>query len=186
MRLMEKIFISILVFIFASSILTSYLSAQQTTQPRHFLAQEITDLLSLLRDFQALDKDKTLSITKKQAEKLIPILQDLGKKNLLPAKDAEKYIEKIENVLTDDQLTFLDKLALEREKEREERLKEFQQRMQSGNTSNLQQQNPQRQVEKEMRDLINAWQNGKYLNPFYYVPSWKKLLNDLINTLKKK
>jgi len=58
--------------------------------------------------------------------------------------------------------------------------------MQSGNTSNLQQQNPQRQVEKEMRDLINAWQNGKYLNPFYYVPSWKKLLNDLINTLKKK
>jgi hypothetical protein len=187
MRLMEKIFIFILVFIFASSILTSYLSAQQTTQPRHFLAQEITDLSSLLRDFQSLEKDKKLAITKKQAEKLIPILQDLGKKNLLPAKDAEKYIEKIENVLTDAQLTFLDKLALEREKEREERLKELQQSMQSGNIpSTQQQQNPQRQIEKEMQQVIDGWQNGKYLNPFYYVPSWKKLLNDLINTLKKR
>ncbi|MGB9682792.1 MAG: hypothetical protein ACP5RW_07100 [bacterium] len=187
MKLTNKPFISILVVIFTSSILISNLLAQQVPQMRHFLAQEITDLSALLRDLQTLEKDKKLTITKKQAEKLIPILQEIGKKNLLPANDAEKYIERIENVLTDDQLTFLDKLAIEREKEREERIKEFQQRMQSGNIPNIQQQqNPQRQIEKEMRDVINAWQNGNYLNPFYYVPSWKKLINSLIDIIKKK
>jgi hypothetical protein len=182
-RINRVLAIFILIVIFASSIEVFNVLAQEAVQRKNLLAPEIMELSSLLRDLQSIEKDKKLAITKKQSEKLIPILQDLGKKNLLPAKEAEKFIEKIEGVLTDAQITFLDRLTLEREKEREERLKE----MQSGNRSNTQQQqNPQRQIEKEMQQVIDAWQNGKSLSPFYYVPSWKKLLNELINILKKK
>lgn len=168
--------------------------AQQTTpsQRPRFFSEEFLDLQRILRDLPELEKDKKLALTKDQAKKLIEVLQDLIKRDTLPPKDAEKFVERIEKILNNSQLTYLDKLEIERQKRLEEQRRKWQEAQAQGRTSSQNfprpqnQQQGQRQVDPEMTKVIEAWQKGKYLNPYYHVPSWKKILNDLISQLKKK
>ncbi|MCX7845286.1 MAG: hypothetical protein N2312_01600 [Dictyoglomaceae bacterium] len=186
-------------------ILFSITLAQQQVLPqqrRVFMSEEVQYLIRLLRDLTQLDKDKKTVITKAQAQKLISILQELGKVNLLPKKDADKFIERIEGVLTDAQITYLDKMEIERQK----RLQEMRQRIQQGTRQETQrgqqppqmpsQQPPQwrgrqgqeisEKERQQFQKFMEAWSKGQPLNPFYHLDIYKKMLNDLIESLKKK
>ncbi|WP_027483323.1 hypothetical protein [Deinococcus pimensis] len=85
--------------------------------------QPVLDLgttVSLLAD---VDKDKKTTLTKAQAAKLLPILQDLAKRADLKPADAQKILSNIEDgILTDAQLTKVDDLVLAREEARRERM----------------------------------------------------------------
>lgn len=180
-----------LTFLFSLSIAQTQ---SQIPQRRNIMSQEVQYLIRLLRDLRELDKDKKIAITKSQAQKLIPILQNLGKVQQLPKKEAEKFINQIEGVLSDAQLTYLDKLQIERQK----RMEELRQRMSQQRQTNQQnqftqqwrnQQTPQNISEKERQEFqkfMEAWSKGQPLNPFYYLSIYKKQLNDLIDYLKKK
>lgn len=180
-----------LTFLFSLSIAQTQ---SQIPQRRNIMSQEVQYLIRLLRDLRELDKDKKVAITKSQAQKLIPILQNLGKVQQLPKKEAEKFINQIEGVLSDAQLTYLDKLQIERQK----RMEELRQRMSQQRQTNQQnqftqqwrnQQTPQNISEKERQEFqkfMEAWSKGQPLNPFYYLSIYKKQLNDLIDYLKKK
>lgn len=166
----------------------------QTPQRRNVMSQEVQYLIRLVRDLKEIDKDKKIAINRTQAQKLIPILQNLGKVQQLPKKEAEKFISQIEGVLSDAQLTYLDKLQIERQK----RMEELRQRISQQNQTNQQnqfapqwrnQQGPQSISEKERQEFqkfMEAWSKGQPLNPFYYLTIYKKQLNDLIDYLKKK
>ncbi|MEN3012546.1 MAG: hypothetical protein ABDH34_06680 [Dictyoglomus thermophilum] len=182
-------------FIFILLLLISIVGAQTQSQPqrRAFMSQEVQYLTRLIRDLRELDKDKKVAITKSQAQKLIPILQELGKVSELPKKEADKFINRIEGVLTDAQLTYLDKLQIERQK----RLEEMRQRTSQQQSSAQQPQfNPQwrnqqnfqisEKERQEFQKFMDAWSKGKPLNPFYHLSIYKKQLNDLIDYLKKK
>ncbi len=177
-------------------ILLSVNFAQQqapTQQRRVFMSEEVQYLIRLLRDIPQLDKDKKTVITKAQAQKLIPILQELGKVNLLPKKDAEKFIQRIEGVLTDAQITFLDKLEIERQKRLQEMRERIRQRTQQGQQPSQQPQwrreqgpNISEKEREQFQKFMEAWSKGQPLNPFYHLDIYKKMLNDLISSLKKK
>lgn len=189
-------FIAFILIILFSSI--SFAQQQVPNQQRRvFMSEEVQYLIRLLRDLPQLDKDKKTTITKAQAQKLISILQELGKVSLLPKKDAEKFIERIEGVLNNDQITYLDKLEIERQK----RLQELRQRIQQGTQQRPQTgQQPQQQPQwrgqqgqnisekerQQFQKFMEAWSKGQPLNPFYHLDMYKKMLNDLINSLKKK
>jgi len=160
---------------------------QETQQRRPFGNRELQQLLRLIQDLNELEKDKKLALTRDQAKKLIPILQDLMKKESLPSKEAEKFIDKIEGILTDAQITFLDKLQIERQ-ERLRQLRQLrqQQQGQSQGGQAFQQNRPPRQMDKDMEKVIQGWMQGKPLNPYYYVKSFKDRLNEFIERLKKK
>jgi len=193
---MKRFLFFLLLFVFSLTIIMAQTTQQQPQ--RRFLSEEVQYLVRLIRDLPQLDKDKKLAITKDQAKKLIPILEELGKRQILSPKDAQNYSDKIEKILTDPQLTYLDKLQIERQKRLEELRRQWQSQNQQTQQNQQRQnfpQNPQGsqrnpQISEEerqaMTNLINSWQKGKYLNPFFYLPSWKKTLNDLINILKKK
>lgn len=185
----------ILAFVFIILFLGSVVNAQTQSQTpgRGFMSQEVQYLTRLIRDLRELDKDKKVAITKDQAKKLIPILQELGKVSELPKKEGEKFISRIEGTLTDAQLTYLDKLQIERQK----RIEEIRQKMSQQQSSSQQPQfNPQlrnqqnfQMSEKERQEFqkfMDAWSKGKPLNPFYHLSIYKKQLNDLIDYLKKK
>ncbi|MGC8970688.1 MAG: hypothetical protein ACP5K2_00630 [bacterium] len=166
-------------------LLSSIVYAQQQGVPsRRFANPELQQLLRLIQDLNELEKDKKLALTKDQARKLIPILQDLMRKESLPSKEAEKFIDKIEGILTDAQITFLDKLQIERQ----ERLRQLKQQQQSqGQQGQIPPRNiPPRNVDKDMEKVIQGWMQGKPLNPYYYVKSFKDRLNEFIERLKKK
>jgi Ni/Co efflux regulator RcnB len=185
----------IIALILLGILLISFAYSQTQTQPqrRNFMSQEVQYLMRLVRDLRELDKDKKVSITKNQAQKLIPILQELLKTSMLPKKDADKFISRIEGVLTDEQLTYLDKLQIERQKRFEEMRQKMQQNPQGSQTGqrqiNPQWRGPQNISEKERQEFqkfMEAWSKGQPLNPFYHVTMYKKQLNDLIDYLKKK
>lgn len=166
-------------------ILSSVVYAQQQEGPRRgFGNPELQQLLRLIQDLNELEKDKNLALNKDQAKKLIPILQDLMKKESLPSKEAEKFIDKIESILTDTQITFLDKLQIERQ----ERFRQLRQQQQSqGQQGQMPIQNrPPRNIDKDMEKVIQGWMQGKPLNPYYYVKAFKDRLNEFIERLKKK
>ena len=169
--------------------------AQQTNLPQRqrIFSEEFRDLQRILRDLPELEKDKKLALTKDQAKKLIEVLQDLIKRNTLPPKEAEKFVERIEKILNSAQLTYLDKLEIERQKKWEELRKQWQQQVQTGQFpqrpqggQGIPQEQGQRQIDPEMQKVITAWQKGNYLNPYYYVPSFKKSITDFIEKLRKK
>uniref|UniRef100_A0A7C3RKQ2 Uncharacterized protein n=1 Tax=Dictyoglomus thermophilum TaxID=14 RepID=A0A7C3RKQ2_DICTH len=170
-----------------------YPQTQTQQQRRNFMSQEVQYLIRLIRDLRELDKDKKVAITKNQAQKLIPILQELLKTNMLPKKEADKFISRIETVLTDEQITYLDKLQIERQKRFEEIRQKLQQNPQGSQISqgqvNPQWRGPQNVSEKERQEFqkfMEAWSKGQPLNPFYHVTMYKKQLNDLIDYLRKK
>lgn len=173
-----------LVFIFLI-LLNSLSYAQQTQQQRRpFANRELNQLMRLIQDLNELEKNKKTAITKDQAKKLIPILQDIMKKESLPSKEAEKFITKIEDILTDEQITFLDKLEIERQ-ERMRQLRQQWEQQQGQNTQRVQPP-PNRQIDKDMEKVMQGWMQGKPLNPYYYVKSFKDRLNEFIERLKKK
>lgn len=184
--MLKNLKIIALIFIFLVS-LTSLLYAQQVQQQqRRPFNRELNELMRLIQDLNELEKDKKVSITKDQAKKLIPILQDIMKRNTLPPKEAEKFIIKIENVLTDAQITFLDKLQIERQ-ERMRQLRQQWEQQQAQGGQNVRPQNPpNRQIDKDMEKVFQAWMQGKPLNPYYHVKSFKDRLNEFIERLKKK
>jgi len=168
----------------------------QTPQRRSFMSEEVQYLTRLIRDIRELDKDKKVAITKAQAQKLIPILQELAKTNSLPKKEADKFINRIEGVLTDAQIIYLDKLQIERQKKMEEMNKnrtQGQNRIQGQNQTQSNQQwrnqQPSNISQKEMAEFqkfMEEWSKGKPLNPFFHLNMYKKQLTDLIEYLKKK
>jgi len=166
-------------------ILSSIVYAQQQEGPRRgFGNPELQQLLRLIQDLNELEKDKKLALNKDQAKKLIPILQDLMKKESLPSKEAEKFIDKIESILTDAQITFLDKLQIERQERFRQLRQQQQSQRQQGQTPI--QNRPPRNIDKDMEKVIQGWMQGKPLNPYYYVKAFKDRLNEFIERLKKK
>ncbi|MCX7795111.1 MAG: hypothetical protein N2380_01105 [bacterium] len=160
---------------------------QQEGPPRRIFGdnKELQYLLRLIQDLNELEKDKKLALSKDQAKKLIPVLQDLMKKESLPSKEAEKFIDKIEGILTDAQLTFIDKIQIERQ-ERFKQLRQQQQQNQSQGGQGFPQNRPPREIDKDMEKVIQGWMQGKPLNPYYYVKSFKDRLNQFIERLRKK
>lgn len=185
---MKRILKLIGILLLVSLSLTPVLYAQQQEgQPRRPFGsnRELQYLLRLIQDLNELEKDKKLALTKDQAKKLIPVLQDLMKKESLPSKEAKIFIDKIEGILTDPQLTFIDKLQLERQ-ERFRQLMQQQQQNQSQGGPRFPQNRPPREIDKDMEKVIQGWMQGKPLNPYYYVKSFKDRLNQFIEKLKKK
>lgn len=184
MKISRDLRLTIILFILLM-FLSSLLYAQQVDQRRRPFNRELNQLMRLIQDLNELEKDKKISITKDQAKKLIPILQDIMRRDTLPPKEAERFITKIEDVLTDAQITFLDKLQLERQ-ERMQKLRQ-QWEQQGQGSQNIRPQNPpNRQIDKDMEKVFQAWMQGKPLNPYYHVKSFKDRLNEFIEKLKKK
>lgn len=179
-------FVSVALLFILCLVSISY-AQQQEGSPRRIFGgnPELQYLLRLIQDLNELEKDKKLALTKDQAKKLIPILQDLMKKESLPSKEAEKFIDKIEGILTNAQLTFLDKLQLERQ-ERFRQLRQQQQQSQSQGGQGFPQNRPPREIDKDMEKVIQGWMQGKPLNPYYHVKAFKDRLNEFIERLKKK
>lgn len=174
------------IFLLVTLFITSISYSQQEGPPRRAFGSnpELQYLLRLIQDLNELEKDKKLALTKDQAKKLIPVLQDLMKKESLPSKEAQKFIDKIEGILTDAQLTFIDKLQIERQ----ERIRQLRQQQQQNQSQGGQppQNRPPREIDKDMQKVIQGWMQGKPLNPYYYVKSFKDRLNQFIERLKKK
>ncbi|GEM44535.1 hypothetical protein [Deinococcus cellulosilyticus] len=76
--------------------------------------QPVLDLSRTLRMLPELHKQKGLTITKTQASKLIPIIKDIQTRKSLKPQDADALLGKIEDVLTDPQLTWIDKQQIRR------------------------------------------------------------------------
>lgn len=182
LRSLRFVSLVLILLIFSGSLLY----AQQTQEQRRPLNRELNELMRLIQDLNELEKDKKTAITKDQAKKLILILQDIMKKDTLPPKEAEKFITKIEDVLNDTQITFLDKLQIERQ-ERMRQLRQQWEQQQAQGGQNVRPQNPpNRQIDKDMEKVFQAWMQGKPLNPYYHVKSFKDRLNEFIERLKKK
>ncbi|MGC9001750.1 MAG: hypothetical protein ACP5J9_02085 [Dictyoglomus sp.] len=192
MRRIKAVLGLVFIILFFVSVVNAQTTQTQTPR-RGFMSQEVQYLTRFIRDLRELDKDKKVAITKDQARKLISILQELGKMSELPKKEADKFISRIEGTLTDAQLTYLDKLQIERQK----RIEEMRQKMSQQQSSSQQPQfNPQlrnqqnfqmsERERQEFQKFMDAWSKGKPLNPFYHLSIYKKQLNDLIDYLKKK
>ncbi len=194
MKLTKVFLLSIFIFLLITLNFALAQTQPQLQQRRGFMSQEVQYLVRLIRDLRELDKDKKVAITKVQAQKLIPVLQELSKVQQLPKKEAEKFINRIEGILTDAQITYLDKLQIERQKRMEELRQRISQQPQTGqpfqfNPQQRAQQGVQGLSEKERQEFqkfMEAWSKGQPLNPFYHLTVYKKQLNDLVDYLKKK
>ncbi|SMB79191.1 hypothetical protein [Deinococcus hopiensis] len=94
---------------------------QMTPEMRARMAQmrPIIDLSQTVRLLPELEKNKTTAVTKAQAKSLLTILTALQKASAVQPNDAKKYLAQIEDkILTDKQLTAMDTLMLNAEKER--------------------------------------------------------------------
>lgn len=76
--------------------------------------QPVLDLSRTLRMLPEMHKQKGLAISKAQASKLIPILRDIQTRKSLKPKDADALLVKIEDTLSDAQLTWIDKQQVRR------------------------------------------------------------------------
>jgi hypothetical protein len=82
----------------------------------------VFDLMSSLRLMLELDRQKNLSFTKAQAQKLLPILKSLPTRADLKPADAEKILSNIEdNILTPAQLKWMDETQLKQQEEMRQR-----------------------------------------------------------------
>ncbi|PZA08502.1 MULTISPECIES: hypothetical protein [unclassified Meiothermus] len=82
----------------------------------------VFDLMGSLRLMLELDRQKNLSFTKAQAQKLLPILKNLQTRADLKPADAEKILSNIEdNILTPAQLKWMDETQLKRQEEMRQR-----------------------------------------------------------------
>jgi hypothetical protein len=82
----------------------------------------VFDLMGNVMLILDLDQQKGLTLTKAQAQKLLPVLKDLRSRADLKPKDAEKILANIEDkILTEKQLKWMDETQLKREEERRKR-----------------------------------------------------------------
>lgn len=144
----------------------------------------VFDLMSSLRLMLELDRQKNLSFTKAQAQKMLPILKDLQTRADLKPADASKILSNIEdNILTPAQLRWMDQTQLKRQEE-------MRQRAQNGPENNFQGQGPGAprgpgQGGPRGGGLFQAIQQGRPFNPFKEGPA-QKTLTDLIALLSKR
>jgi hypothetical protein len=147
----------------------------------------VFDLMSSLRLMLELDRQKNLSFTKAQAQKLLPILKDLQTRADLKPAEANKILSNIEdNILTPAQLRWMDETQLKRQEEMRQRRESGRQ---AGQGNNLQGQGPGGPGGPGQGGprggLFQAIQQGKPFNPFKEAPA-KKTLTDLIALLSKR
>ncbi len=77
---------------------------------------DLTNTINLMND---VDKEKGLAFTKAQAKLAMPILKDLGTRNVLKPEDATKITTTLEDkVISDKQLKWMDDTQLKRDEER--------------------------------------------------------------------
>jgi hypothetical protein len=77
---------------------------------------DLTNTINLMSD---VDKQKGLAFTKAQAKTALPILKDLGARNVLKPEDATKITTTLEDkVISDKQLKWMDDTQLKRDEER--------------------------------------------------------------------
>lgn len=163
--------------------------------------QVVFELTRTIGFFDELEKQKGLSFTKAQATKLLPILKDLQNRADLKPADANKILSNIEdNILSDAQLSWIDKTQLQRQ---EEARKRFQQNGgQGGQNQNgqgfgggqNQTQNGQGQGQRQggfggpggRGGMFAAIQSGKPFNPFKEQQRTKDSLVATIAFLAKK
>ncbi|WP_026234926.1 hypothetical protein [Calidithermus timidus] len=146
----------------------------------------VFDLMSSLRLMLELDKQKNLSFSKAQAQKLLPMLKDLQTRADLKPADAEKILSNIEDkILTPAQLKWMDETQLKRQEEMRQRRQggggptnSFGFQGQRGPGGGPGQGGPR-------GSLFQAIQQGKPFNPFKEDPA-KKTLSDLIALLSKR
>ncbi|RIH74291.1 hypothetical protein Mterra_04095 [Calidithermus terrae] len=142
----------------------------------------VFELQNSLRLMLELDKQKNLSFTKAQAQKLLPVLKDLQARADLKPADAEKILANIEDkILTPAQLKWMDETQLKRQQE-------LRQRRENGGPAqgnNLQGPGPGGPGGPRGGGLFQAIQQGKPFNPFKEDPA-KKTLADLIALLSKR
>lgn len=114
---------------FLTTVLTlaTFSSAQQNGQnltpeqrARTAQFQSINDLSQTVRLLPDLEKNKAAAVTKAQAKSLLTLFATLQKATTIAPNDAKKYLAQIEDkILSDKQLTALDTLVIQTEKERE-------------------------------------------------------------------
>lgn len=145
----------------------------------------LMDLSRTLRMLGEMHKQKGTEISKTQASKLIPIVKDLqGRKEVKP-KDADAILIKVEDLLTDKQITWLDKQQMrppgqgQNGQNGQNRQNGQQgQQGQQGQGQNGQGQNRQNRGPGGMMALMTA------ANPFKVDPL-KTQMADLLTTLQK-
>ncbi|WP_027891860.1 hypothetical protein [Calidithermus chliarophilus] len=144
----------------------------------------VLELQNSLRLMLELDKQKNLSFSKAQAQKLLPILKDLQTRADLKPADAGKILANIEDkILTPAQLKWMDQTQLKRQQELRQRRENG---GQGGQGNNLQGPGgPGGQGGPRGGGLFQAIQQGKPFNPFKEDPG-KKSLADLIALLSKR
>lgn len=82
----------------------------------------VFDLTATVQMMSQVDTQKGLAFTRAQAQKLLPILKDLGARADLKPAEAEKILGGIEdNVLSDPQLRWMDTTRLAREEQLRQR-----------------------------------------------------------------
>lgn len=140
----------------------------------------VFDLMSSLRLMLELDRQKNLSFSKAQAQKLLPMLKDLQTRADLKPADAAKILTNIEDkILTPAQLKWMDETQLKRQEEMRQRAQNG-----GGGPDNLRVPGPGGQGGPR-GSLFQAIQQGKPFNPFKEDPA-KKTLTDLIALLSKR
>lgn len=119
------------IVIFAALLALSPLAASQTSAPgagrgtpemraRMQQLQPVMDLAETVQTLPDLEKNKATALTKTQAKSMLTLLTTLQKATTIKATDAKKYLTQIEDkILSDKQLTALDTLMLNAEKQRE-------------------------------------------------------------------
>ncbi len=114
---------------------TGGFNADPALQKKFQAYQPVFDLTRTIDILPEMDKQKGLAITKAQAKLLLPVLKDLqSRANLKPA-DAEKILTNLEDkILTDPQLTWIDKKQLELQKQQAARRAQGGQTRQPGQT----------------------------------------------------
>ncbi|MER3483261.1 MAG: hypothetical protein C4332_09090 [Meiothermus sp.] len=132
----------------------------------------VFDLTASVRMMSELDVQKGLAFTKAQAQKLLPILKDLGARADLKPADADKILGNIENnILSDAQVQWMDTTRLQREEQMRQRAQQ-QGREQQGQASALRMPGgpPLGAFGGGQRDgqggFFQAIQDGKPFNPF--------------------
>jgi len=73
------------------------------------------DLIRTVNGLRDLDKDPKTAITRAEAKTLLPILKTLQSARTLPPATATRTLARIEDTLSDPQLTALDTIALKRQ-----------------------------------------------------------------------
>lgn len=163
---------------------------QRTLDPevqKKFEAYRVVfDLLGSVGLMDELDKQKDLSFSKPQAQKLLPILKNLQTRPDLKPADAEKILSTIENnILTPAQLKWMDQTLLKRQEEARKRREQGQQG-QNGQNQFPGQQGTRPGGSGGRGGFFQAIAQGKPYNPFKEQPRSADNLKALIATLSKK